>query len=603
MRRQNRPRPLRRRLMVPLGAAFAALWLGTMALFTGAAVGETERTVDLQYEAAAYWLDLHGQGYQASLTDGIGTEAEAASAYRQILSGETYRLQTIGDGGMAAALRDGDGGVLRSQLAWGFGNETGLNQGQRWYLELDSALDGEGQLALARWIGAQGENTGTFRLYPQKGPFSGDCTDGSYARVTGFPRPGHTIAVQKLELVRPDGTVETVVETGAEGTGPITVELGFLELRTVLDSGTEAGNRRRLSNFQEAQAILDRALAGEEPAVQTGGGRIVSGAVSLAEGDLTYYAAGQCSVAAAVWEGERGFYLATFALLALVVLLLSRRLSQTVAGPVEALGREVQAGRCQTGGPISELNALAAAFNAAQEQLERQLERERDFTRAAAHELKTPLAILQAHGEALREDILPEKRAEYLDVILDECGRMSALVGRLLELSRLESGNPLQKEPLDLAALVREVWEPLALPLEQKDITLKLDLETLQLEGDRERLREAAGNLASNALRHCTPGGTIRVTLRREGSRAVLTVYNDGEPIPEADLPHLFQPFYRGGDKSRSRDSGGTGLGLAIVRAAVLAHGGECEAENTGGGAAFRLVLPLEKGTETTEEN
>ena len=106
MRHQDRPRPLRRRLMVPLGAAFAALWLGTMALFTGAAVGETERTVDLQYEAAAYWLDLHGQGYQASLTDGIGTEAEAASAYRQILSGETYRLQTTGDGGIAAALRE-----------------------------------------------------------------------------------------------------------------------------------------------------------------------------------------------------------------------------------------------------------------------------------------------------------------------------------------------------------------------------------------------------------------------------------------------------------------------------------------------------------------
>ena len=171
---------------------------------------------------------------------------------------------------------------------------------------------------------------------------------------------------------------------------------------------------------------------------------------------------------------------------------------------------------------------------------------------------------------------------------------MSALVGRLLELSRLESGTPLQKEPLDLAALVREVWEPLALPLEQRDITLKLDLEALQLEGDRERLREAAGNLASNALRHCTPGGTIRVTLKREGSRAVLTVYNDGEPIPEADLPHLFQPFYRGGDKSHSRDSGGTGLGLAIVQAAALAHGGECGVENTGGGAVFRLSLPLE---------
>ena len=138
------------------------------------------------------------------------------------------------------------------------------------------------------------------------------------------------------------------------------------------------------------------------------------------------------------------------------------------------------------------------------------------------------------------------------------------------------------------------MWEPLALPLEQKDITLKLDLETLQLEGDRERLREAAGNLASNALRHCTPGGTIRVTLRREGSRAVLTVYNDGEPIPEADLPHLFQAFYRGGDKSRSRDSGGTGLGLAIVRAAGPGHGGECEAETPEGALPSGWSFPGE---------
>ena len=279
--------------------------------------------MDLQYEAAAYWLDLHGQGYQASLTDGIGTEAEAASAYRQILSG----------GDLPAANHRGRGnGRSAPGRGWrrppqpaglGLGNETGLNQGQRWYLELDSALDGEGQLALARWIGAQGENTGAFCLYPQKSPFSGDCTDGSYARVTGFQRPGHTIAVQKLELVRPDGTVETVVETGAEGTGPITVELGFLELRTVLDSGTEAGNRRRLSNFQEAQAILDRALAGEEPAVQTGGGRIESGAVSLAEGDLNLLCGGTVQRGRRRVGGGAGILPGHLRLLALVVLLLS----------------------------------------------------------------------------------------------------------------------------------------------------------------------------------------------------------------------------------------------------------------------------------------
>ena len=87
------------------------------------------------------------------------------------------------------------------------------------------------------------------------------------------------------------------------------------------------------------------------------------------------------------------------------------------------------------------------------------------------------------------------------------------------------------------------------------------------------------------------------MTLKREGDRAVLAVYNDGEPIPAADLPHLFQPFYRG-DKSRSRDSGGTGLGLAIVQAAVRAHGGECGAENLPGGVCFRITLPAADGGE-----
>ena len=199
--------------------------------------------------------------------------------------------------------------------------------------------------------------------------------------------------------------------------------------------------------------------------------------------------------------------------------------------------------------------------------------------------------MLRAHGEALREDIRPEKRAEYLEIMLDECDRMAGLVGSLLELSRLESGAALRREPVELSALVREVWEPLALPLEQKQISLTLALEEVRLEGDRARLREAAGNLASNALRHCPPGGHIQVVLEAAEGQARLTVCNDGPPIPEEDLPRLFEPFYRG-DKSRSRESGGTGLGLAIVRAAVLAHGGRCGAENRPGGAAFWLTLP-----------
>ena len=224
--------------------------------------------------------------------------------------------------------------------------------------------------------------------------------------------------------------------------------------------------------------------------------------------------------------------------------------------------------------------------------LRRAIQRERDFARAAAHELKTPLAVLRAHAEALREDIAPAKRDQYLDVVLSESDRMSALVGCLLELSRAEAKGVAKKEPVDLAALVREVFAPLALPLEQKNLQLQLELEELSLSGERARLEEAVENLASNALRHADSGGTVQVSLEKLGHSARLTVYNDGPNIPSEDLSRLWEPFYRA-DPSRSRDSGGTGLGLAMVWKTVEAHGGRCWAENHPGGVAFVLELPI----------
>ena len=221
----------------------------------------------------------------------------------------------------------------------------------------------------------------------------------------------------------------------------------------------------------------------------------------------------------------------------------------------------------------------------------RAIRRERAFTRAAAHELKTPLAILRAHAESLKEDIDPAKRQEYLDVVLSETDRMAALTAALLDLSRLERGEALNREPVELSALVKEALDRLALSLEQKGITLKLDLSPVWTQGDQARLESVAANLASNALRHCTPGGTVTVKAGKEGRWAVLTVDNDGENIPERELRRIWQPFYRS-DRSRSRDTGGTGLGLAIVKAAMKAHGGEYGVSNRAGGVTFRVSLP-----------
>ena len=522
---------------------FLALWAVMMGLLVGLNLENQNQRAARAMESA---LQEAAEDFR-EIRDGGADEDKKPLILTGRLGQELYSL----DGVAQFRFYTPDGQVwAETPMAMGSACPPGSGA-YSWYLLLDPALSQEEQLALAELLRDDWE-LGQF-FGSEGGLVSETETDERYCEVTGVADHTREVIVPKaITYVYQDRTV-TLVDSDSgffQGKELETLRFDAVQIYSRL-SAQRASPGEMLDCWQEAEDKLDRFVDASTLSLRSAG----------VSSDGSQYAPIDNQVILA---------------------------SSYACTPWHILAEEL--------GITALLTLLAAVLLARYTDRKQRaaIQRERDFTRAAAHELKTPLAILQAHGEALREDILPEKRAEYLDVILDECGRMSALVGRLLELSRLESGTPLQKEPLDLAALVREVWEPLALPLEQRDITLKLDLEALQLEGDRERLREAAGNLASNALRHCTPGGTIRVALKREGSRAVLTVYNDGEPIPETDLPHLFQPFYRGGDKSRSRDSGGTGLGLAIVRAAALAHGGECGVENTGGGAVFRLSLPLE---------
>lgn len=600
--KKERPKKLRWRLAVPLTTAFALLWLGTMALLTNFAEEKLEQTVSIKYTSAQAELEEQWGFYEDNLANGLGAEANHILAYN--LSSSAMGLTDIAEGGMAFLIRDEGGNEIRSQLTYGYGHEAGVDQGQRWHLYFDSGLDDAGQLQLARWIVEHRNWDWAFSLYPpdsirgeavaQEG--SDLCNyDGTYARVTGIERPGCALDVQKIELVHPDGSVETMVETNTQGESSITLELKFMRVSNVLlpsygsDGDGPVDMELRLRNFREAQAILDREAAGEGRSVLTSGGQLIG--MTGGENGSMRLVAGQCDVFRAALQQQRLLYISTFVLTVLVVLILSVHLSKKVTEPVETLSQEAQEGRCREDGPVRELNALARAFNAAQEQLEGQLSRERAFTRGAAHELKTPLAVLRTHAEALREDIAPEKRERYLDIILEESDRMATLVGSLLELSRLESGVALHKEPLDLGALTRKVFAPLELALQQKKISLRLDLPELWIEGDRERLKRAIENLASNALRHCTSGGCIQVALNVSGDGVRLLVRNDGPAVSEQDLPHLWEPFYRG-DQARSRDTGGTGLGLAIVRAAIQAHGGSCGVENGPHNVSFWFCLP-----------
>lgn len=595
---KSRPRRLRWRLAVPLTVAFFLLWLGTMVVLTNSACDRLEGTVSQEYEYAQKALEEQWEIYQNNRDNGLGAQADHILMYN--LSAASGGLTDIGEGGMAFLVRNSLGQEVRSQLAYGYGHEAGVDQGQRWYLYFDSGLDDQGQLQLARWLTQHRSRSWDFALYPPDSwPGDGDLpnVDGTYARVTGVERSGYAIDVQKIELVHPDGTTEVMVETDTTGEDSITLELKFMRVASVLLPDYRGEGKAgpidmelRLSNFREAQNRVHQGAT-----EMHGSSFIVSGklfGITEEDSHAIRVVGGQCDIRRAAVQGQWFLYLSTFLLTAAAVLLLSAYLSKQVTRPVERLSQGAQKGRCEIDGPVQELNALGEAFNAAQDQLEGQLERERAFTRGAAHELKTPLAIIRTHAEALGEDIAPEKRGEYLNIILEESDRMGQLVGRLLELTRLESGVALNVAPLNLADVVREVWNPLALQLEKKEVSLSLELEEVWLEGDRERLKEAVGNLASNALRHVKKGKRIQVSLVRKGEQVRISVYNDGPIIPDKDLPHLFEPFYRG-DKSRSRDSGGTGLGLAIVRAAVSAHGGSCGVEQRAGGPCFWLCLPV----------
>lgn len=530
---------LRWRLAVPLAVTFFLLWLGTMYMLTAADQEAIKVKRNLAMTQAREMQEEQRGYYQKNLAKGLGPEA--ADILQQNMS--SYGVGWIdGEAVLALVVRDSAGRELRNQIAWGYGQEYGVDMGDRWYLELDSGLDDEGQKALARWIvDHRSGGNWDYALYPTAPDRGGVVdADGTFARVAGLKGEGNSIQVQRIQIIHPDGTAETMVETSTQGENPVTVDLAYFRLKSLLlpDSNANAGAidmDLRLSNYHASHAVLDAAA---------------------------------------------------------VLLVLSGYLSRRVTGPVENLSALAGQGEpCPQNGPIKELNTLAEAVNAGQEQMRGQIRRERAFTRAAAHELKTPLAILRAHAEALQEDIDPAKREEYLDVVLAETDRMAALTAALLDLSRLEQGEALAREPVELSKLVRGVFDRLALPLERKCIGLKLDLDESWTEGDRARLEMAVSNLASNALRHCAPGGTVSVSLTGEEGGVVLTVDNDGEPIPENDLSRIWEPFYRG-DASRSRDTGGTGLGLALVKAAVEAHGGNCSASNREEGVCFRVWLP-----------
>jgi two-component system OmpR family sensor kinase len=241
----------------------------------------------------------------------------------------------------------------------------------------------------------------------------------------------------------------------------------------------------------------------------------------------------------------------------------------------------------------SMLGHVAEALTARQESETRV----RRFVADASHELRTPLAAIRGYTELARRkrSAVPDEVAHAMDRVESQTVRMTGLVEDLLLLASLDSGRPVEREPVDLTSLlVAAISDAHAVgPGHRWQLRLPDDGDpVITVVGEEARLTQVLVNLLANARTHTPPGTTVIAALRREGDYAELSVTDDGPGIPAQLQPEVFERFARG-DASRSRAAGSTGLGLSIVAAILAAHHGSINLQSRPGSTTFTVRLPL----------
>ena len=275
-----------------------------------------------------------------------------------------------------------------------------------------------------------------------------------------------------------------------------------------------------------------------------------------------------------------------------VALSVSVRVTRPVTALTTAAG-DLAAGRRSTrvdaAGP-GELRTLAEAFNEMADHLDREDQLRRNLVADVAHELRTPLAILQGSTEALLDGI-DQPTPEVLGSLNDEVTRLRRIVGDLETLAAAEAAGLRQRadrvDLADIATSAADLLRPLA---DDRGSTITVDTSPAVVIGDADRLHQIAVNLLANAIKFTPNQGSITITTSSDPTSARLVVVDDGPGIPADDLPHVFERFWRGanGDKAT-----GSGIGLAVVTELVAAHHGTVTADNVAaGGARFTVTLP-----------
>jgi signal transduction histidine kinase len=247
------------------------------------------------------------------------------------------------------------------------------------------------------------------------------------------------------------------------------------------------------------------------------------------------------------------------------------------------------------------LKAAIGELKSANNQLQKDIEEKtridemrKEFVANVSHALKTPIALIQGYAEGLQEGMAEDKESRdyYCEVIVDEAGKMNKMVKQLLTLSALESGNERTvMERFDLVELIEGVISASQILLEQQEITVKFESkEPVYVWADEFKIEEVVTNYLSNAIHHASGEKIIVIRIQQEDSQTRVSMFNTGTPIPEEELPNLWNKFYKV-DKARTREYGGSGIGLSIVKAIIEGHGQKCGVENWDNGVEFWFTV------------
>ncbi len=241
---------------------------------------------------------------------------------------------------------------------------------------------------------------------------------------------------------------------------------------------------------------------------------------------------------------------------------------------------------------VKEFRQLSVSVNLMLDRLSESFATQRQFSGNAAHELRTPLAIMQTKLElfAAEHKNLEGDTAELVRSQAEQLDRLSKLVHTLLEMSNLSSAP--RSDRIELAPLVEEIITDLTPLASQNDITMEQDCDNVVITGSDALIYRLVFNLIENAVKYNRRGGSVSVSVHKESSDVVVRVSDTGCGIPEEYRESIFQPFFRV-DKSRSRQMGGVGLGLALVHEIAVLHGGSVRAEpGNKSGTVFIVTLP-----------